>query len=115
MTIACVSEYASVKLVPTPSGQAAQCAEGPPLAVQFVDYTAGVAATTNPFNVKAKFLRIQVDSICARKLGATPVASATLDERMSAEQTEYIGLPPDHGAASDSTKTAYKISFITRT
>jgi hypothetical protein len=115
MTSACVSEYVNVKLVQTPGGSFAQCPEGPPLAVQYVDYTAGAAATTNAFNPKAKFLRIQVDSICARRLGSAPVAVAATDERMSAEQTEYLGLPPDHGVASDTTKVAYKISFITRT
>lgn len=109
MTIACVSEYVNVKLIQTPGGGMAQCPEGPPLAVQYVDYTAGAAATTNAFNAKTKFIRVQVDSICARRFGTAPTA-VTTDERMTADQTEYLGLPPDHGTA-----TPYKISFVTRT
>jgi|GEM_PF-4690641 len=108
MTIACVSSYVNVKLVQTPNGGSAQCPEGPPLDVQYVDYTAGAAKTANALPAKAKFARVQVDSICARAF-VTSGDAATTDERMTADQTEYIGLPPDHGTVG------YKLGFITRT
>ena len=115
MTIACVSEYVNVKLIQTPNGGMAQCPEGPPLAVQYVDYTAGAAATTNALNAKTRFVRVQVDSVCARKWASSPTAQTT-DERMSADQTEYLGVPPDHGSgAANSGTVAYKLGFITRT
>lgn len=112
MTVACVTEYAAIKLVARPNGTPAQCPEGPPLATHNVDYSAG-NATTAALNAKTKFVRINVDSICARKWGATPVA-ATTDERMSAEQTEFLGVPPDHGDGTSGT-VVYKLGFITRT
>jgi hypothetical protein len=113
MTIACVSSYVNVKLVQNPNGGSAQCPEGPPLDVQYVDYTAGAAATAAAFDPKAKFIRIDADSICARRLAAAPVA-VTTDERQQAT-TEYLGLPPDHGAAGVSGKVAYKLGLVTRT
>lgn len=114
MTIACVSEYASLKLVSGPGGAIAQCLEGPPIATHNVDYSAGAAATA-ALNPKTKAVRINVDSICARKWGSAPTAAIT-DERMSAEQTEVMGVPADHGSGVAGTGTvAYKLGFITRT
>ena len=109
MTKLYVTEYCGLKLVSGPNGIPAQCPEEPPLAEQVVDFTSG-AAQSNAFNVKTKFIRVHADSICSRLIGTNPTATAS-KARMSADQTEYIGLPPDHGVGS----TVYKISAITNT
>jgi hypothetical protein len=114
--IACVSSYINVKLVQTPNGGSAQVPEGPPLDIQYVDFSGGAAQTANALDPKARFYRVNVDSICARKVAASAAPGSVTDgERMSAEQTEYLGLPANHGASTDSTKVAYKVGFITRT
>lgn len=114
MTKLYVTEYCGLKLVSGPNGVPAQCPEEPPLAEQVVDYSAGAAASA-AFNAKTKFIRVHADSICSRLIAAAPVAT-TAKARMSADQTEYIGLPPDHGSgAALSGTVAYKISAITNT
>jgi hypothetical protein len=112
MAVASITEYARVKLVSGPGGAVAQCAEGPPIATQNIDFSGG-ATPSAALNAKTKMIRINVDAICARKWGSAPTATTT-DERMSAEQTEYVGVPPDHGDGTNGT-VAYKIGFITRT
>lgn len=114
MTKLYVTEYARVKLVSGPGGAVAQCPEEPPLAEQVVDYSGG-AAQSSAFNAKTRFIRVHADSICSRLIGSNPTAT-TAKARMSADQTEYIGLPPDHGDGSAGSGTvAYKISAITNT
>lgn len=114
MTKLYIAEYVRLTSVMGPGGVVAQAPEEPPLAEQVVDYSGGAAASS-AFNSKARFLRVHTDAICSRLIGTAPVAT-TSKARMSAEQTEFIGLPADHGSGVAGTGTqAYKISAITNT
>ena len=78
--------------------------EGPPIATQVLDTTAGVQQSS-AFNAETRFIRVHTDGIISYLIGTNPTAS-TSNERMAANQTEYFGVING---------TSQKISCITNT
>ena len=91
MAVLYVSEFA--QLVMTPNGLA-PIAQQPSLRDQTVAIGSGSVTPMYPFLPATKFVRLNTDSICSIAFGpfSSVVASATT-ARMSAQQTEYFGIP----------------------
>lgn len=83
-----ITEYAYMGQVPN---TAAQMPQEPPIAEQTVAIGSISAASAN-FNSKTRFIRVHTDSICSVEVGISPTATATKG-RMTANQTEYRGVP----------------------
>lgn len=65
-------------------------AQQPPIAVQKVDFSGGVAASA-PFNPVTGFVRIAADAACSYSFGTNP--TATVDNaQLNANQVEYFGV-----------------------
>lgn len=80
-----ISEYASV----AQNGKAQVVVE-PPLAVQVVDFSGGVASSA-AFNAQTNIVRLNTDAVCSFRFGGTATTSYP---RMSVDQTEYFAVQP---------------------
>ncbi len=94
-----VTEYARVAF--DPNGPLAM-PEEPPLASQTIAIGSGSVASA-AFNVATRFVRLNTDAVCSVAFGNSPTATAIV-ARMSANQTEYHGVPQGGG---------YQVAVIT--
>lgn len=98
MAVVYISEFSSLANV-----VGCNIAMMPPIAQQTV--AIGAETDSNAFNASTRFIRVHADAICSIAVGLTPTASTTT-LRMSADSTEYFGVPLNSG---------YKLSVITNT
>lgn len=81
-----ISEHASLAQNGT-----AQVVVQPPLAVQVVDFSGGVALSA-AFNAQTNIIRVHTDAVCSIRFDGS--SATTSYPRMSAGQTEYFGVQP---------------------
>lgn len=91
MPIAYVTEYAELASCDTGVVQAGL---EPNLAVQKIDFGAGVAATPAVFNDKTRFVRVWSDTAGYIKFGSSPTAVTATDTPISATTAEFFGVRP---------------------
>jgi len=85
-----VAEFVSIAGTGNFAIAAAQVA---PVNEQTIAIGGSSATIATAFNPKSRFIRVHTDAICSIAFGTAPVATIT-NMRMSANQTEYFGLPP---------------------
>lgn len=102
-----ISEYE--KMTEVSGGFRQAVGEEPSIAEQVVTFT-GTAGVSAAFNVKTKFVRIEVDGIGNLLFGLAPTAVAGASKRLAAGQTEYFGVN-----IKDFTPGAMKVSAVTDT
>jgi hypothetical protein len=93
MSFLYITEFAEEQI--GPAGRVGQMAQEPPIAEQAISNTGGNVQSA-AFNAKTRIVRLHADSICAIEFGTNPVAVAAGGSgtaRMSANQTEYYGVP----------------------
>jgi len=103
MTKLYVAEYSGIASVQT-DGAVAVLPQ-PPTAEQVVDYTAGAAATANPFADSTEFVELATDAICSVVFGSAPVATVN-NMRMAAGERRLVSVRPG---------SKLKVSAITNT
>lgn len=81
-----------------PRNQYVNIANAPPIAEQTITIGGASTQCTNPFNAKTALIRLKTDAICSILIGANPTAT-TANSRMSAEDTEYYSVMPNHKIA----------------
>jgi hypothetical protein len=89
MAVLYITEFA--QLMPAVVGHQGQIAMQPPLAEQHVAIGGG-SVQSSAFNSQTRLVRLHADAICSIEFGTNPTATANT-ARMSANQTEYHGVP----------------------
>jgi hypothetical protein len=99
-----ISEYE--RMTEVTGGYRVAVGEEPSIAEQVITFTA-TAGQSAAFNVRTRFVRIEVDGIADILFGTNPTAVAGASKRLTAGQSEYFGINPNGGP--------YKVSAVTDT
>lgn len=102
MAVLYITEYADV--LTSVNSQPVPIVLEPALAAQTVAI-GGSSVQSSALNSKTKIVRVQTDAICSITFGTNPTATSS-NRRLSADQTEYFGVPAN---------SSYKVAVITNT
>jgi hypothetical protein len=89
-----IAEYATISALPTHTGQIPL---DPPLNEQVLDFTAGSAVMSAPFQQYTRMLRLHCDAICSLIVGPNPQTATNQNARFAANQTEFRGVVEGRG------------------